>query len=207
MERLSLLTASKASRDPCRRLRRASSRRRTSDRLPTMAPARGNDSGRRRPGILADRVTTWWRYLHPGESRGTSRPEIANHRTVVRGWDGLNRPIPPVGPGGQPLRLPWAAPRRPPGGRSEPLGAHPGAGEPPRREASRPAPQPMRRRWSASTWSTISCSEPSGAGCRSKRMEDGRTRGQQPGRRGRLRAALPYPQAPCDSPHGSLERL
>ena len=54
---------------------------------------------RRRPGILADRVTTWWRNLHPGESRGTSRPEIANHRTVVRGWDGLNRPIPPVGPG------------------------------------------------------------------------------------------------------------
>ena len=63
------------------------------------APARGSDSGRWRLGILADQVTTWWRNLHPGESRGTSRPEIANHRTVVRGWDGPNRPTPPAGPG------------------------------------------------------------------------------------------------------------
>jgi hypothetical protein len=63
------------------------------------APARGSDSGRWRLGILADPVTAWWRNLHPGESRGTSRPEIANHRTVVRGWDGPNRPTPPVGPG------------------------------------------------------------------------------------------------------------
>src|ERR1700732_606102 len=31
----------------------------------------------------------------------------------------------------------------------------------------------MRRRWSASTWSTISCSGPSVDGCRSRRKEDG----------------------------------
>jgi hypothetical protein len=76
---------------------------------PTKAPARGGDSSHRCPGILPDRVTARWRNLHPGESRGTSRPETANHRTVVRNWDGPDgvrgvpgsrwRLPPPAGPG------------------------------------------------------------------------------------------------------------
>jgi hypothetical protein len=98
-ERHSLQVASEASRDPCCRSRRASWRRRTSDRLSDYGASSRGGSGRRRSGILADRVTTWFRNFHPGESRGTSRPEIANHRTVVRGWDGPNRPAPPAGPG------------------------------------------------------------------------------------------------------------
>jgi hypothetical protein len=57
---------------------------------------------------------------------------------------------------------------------------------------------PMRRRWSASTWSTISCSAPSVDGCRSRRRGYGEAREKQR-RRGGLRPPLPRSTAAGDA--------